>query len=76
MLFGLKTDHNHHDALDYRLITDLYFKLHQIDKIEYFFLRYTLLTAIRIGEVRLAKHQELDFDKSLCSLPAERVFLA
>ena len=73
MVFSLKTDHNHHDALDYRLIPDFYFKLHHIDTIGSFALRYTILTAARTGEVRLAKHQELDFDKSLWSLPAERM---
>ena len=73
MFFSLKSKPGHHEALDYRLIPDFYYRLQQIDTIGSLALQYAILTAVRTGEVRFTKHQELDFDKSLWSLPAERM---
>lgn len=72
-VFCIKAAVKHHEALDYHLIPDFYLKLHNIDTISSLALRYTILTAARTGEVRLATREEVYFEKGLWSLSKERM---
>ncbi|KMS54068.1 tyrosine-type recombinase/integrase [Sphingobium cupriresistens] len=67
-----KTD-SHFLALPHDQVADLMKDLKESDTAGRLALRFLILTAGRSGEVRGAKWSEIDFDKALWTIPAERM---
>ena len=72
-VFSIKAEVKHHEALDYKLIPDFYLKLHNIDTIGSFALRFIILTAGRTCEVRFATRHEINQKKSIWTVPEARM---
>lgn len=63
----------HHPALPYTQIADFVRELRCIQGSSARALEFAILTATRSGEARLAKWSEIDLDKKLWTVPAERM---
>ena len=63
----------HHRSLHYGLLPGFYAQLTQLDTIGSKALQYTILTAARTSEVRYVGRDEIDFNKMLWNVPAERM---
>lgn len=63
----------HHKALAYEQIPAFVAKLQERDAVAALALEFTILTASRSGEVTGAKWSEVDLDKALWTVPAERM---
>ncbi|MDY0242017.1 MAG: site-specific integrase [Rhodospirillaceae bacterium] len=64
---------NHHAALPYEEIGSFMTELRQQDGISARALEFSILTVARTGEVINATWNEIDFDKRLWTIPAERM---
>ena len=63
----------HHESLPYNRLPWFYSSLQQFDTISAYALQFTILTAARTSEVRLAKPEEIDFTRAIWNVPAERM---
>ena len=63
----------HHKAIPYEQIPAFVAKLHEREAVAALALEFTILTASRSGEVIGAKWDEVDLDKALWTVPAERM---
>ena len=63
----------HHKAIAYEQIPAFVAKLHEREAVAALALEFTILTASRSGEVIGAKWSEVDLDKALWIVPAERM---
>ena len=63
----------HHKALPYDAIPELVGKLHERQAVAALALEFTILTAARTGETIGATWAEVDLDKALWTIPAERM---
>ena len=63
----------HQESLPYNRLPWFYSSLQQIDTISAYALQFTILTAARTSEVRLAKPEEIDFTRAIWNVPAERM---
>ena len=63
----------HHESLPYNRLPWFYSSLRQFDTISAYALQFTILTAARTSEVRLAKPEEIDFTRAIWNVPAERM---
>jgi len=63
----------HHEAMPYKDVPAFIRKLHVLKGTGVFALEFTILTAARSGEVRKAKWVEIDLEKKLWTVPAERM---
>jgi integrase len=63
----------HHPALNYEQIGEVMAKLRQERTMTARCLEFAILTAARSGEARLTKWGEMDFEKRLWTVPAERM---
>jgi len=63
----------HHASLPYNRLPWFFSCLHQIDSISSYALQFTILTAARTTEVRLARPEEIDFTTGIWTVPAERM---
>lgn len=68
-----KLTHGHRPAMPREELSDFLFDLRARDGGGALALEFTILTAARSGEVRLATWSEIDFDRALWSIPAERM---
>ena len=75
-VFSIKAEVKHHEALDYKLIPDFYLKLHHIDTIGSFALRFIILTAGRTCEVRFATRHEINQKKIVIKKPSSMVSIS
>ena len=63
----------HHKAMSYENIPTFFAALHQREAIAALALEFTILTAARTGEVIGAKWDEIDLDKAVWTIPANRM---
>jgi integrase len=63
----------HHKALAYEAIPKFVGALHQREAVAALALEFTILTAARTGEVLGAKWDEVDLDKAIWTIPANRM---
>ncbi|MDB3891788.1 site-specific integrase [Alphaproteobacteria bacterium] len=63
----------HHESLPYNRLPWFYSSLQQFDTISSYALQFTILTASRTSEVRLARPEEIDFTGAIWNVPAERM---
>lgn len=63
----------HHKALPYEAIPEFIGKLREREAVAALALEFTILTAARTGEVIGAKWEEVDLERSLWTIPAERM---
>ena len=63
----------HHESLPYNRLPWFYSSLQQFDTISAYALQFTILTAARTSEVRLARPEEIDFTGAIWNVPAERM---
>jgi integrase len=63
----------HHKALPYEAIPKFVGKLRKRDAVAALALEFTILTAARTGEVIGARWAEVDLDKAIWTIPAERM---
>lgn len=63
----------HHNALPYEQVADFMRKLRSFDGMGPLALEFAILTATRSSEVIGARWPEIDFDKKLWTIPAERM---
>ena len=63
----------HHKAMPYENIPTFFAALHQREAIAALALEFTILTAARTGEVIGAKWDEIDLDKAVWTIPANRM---
>jgi integrase len=63
----------HHKALPYEAIPELVGKLHKREAVAALALEFTILTAARTGEMIAATWPEVDLDKAIWTVPAERM---
>ena len=63
----------HRESLPYNRLPWFYSSLQQFDTISAYALQFTILTAARTSEVRLAKPEEIDFTRAIWNVPAERM---
>ncbi|MES2119741.1 MAG: integrase arm-type DNA-binding domain-containing protein [Pseudomonadota bacterium] len=63
----------HHKAVPYEQVPAFVAKLHEREAVAALALEFTILTASRSGEVIGAKWSEVDLDKALWTVPAERM---
>ena len=63
----------HHESLPYSRLPWFYSSLQQFDTISAYTLQFTILTAARTSEVRLARPEEIDFTGAIWNVPAERM---
>nr|WP_265530711.1 site-specific integrase [Sphingomicrobium marinum] len=68
-----RTKVKHHKALPYDELPNFLATLKDSETIGRLALEFVILTAARSGEVRLATWDEVDFDKRLWTVPAERM---
>lgn len=68
-----KLSRGHHAALPYALAPAFMSELRQCDAISGLALQVCILTAARSGEVLNARWDEVDFDKALWTIPADRM---
>ena len=71
-----KLSRGHHKALPYADLPELMTRLAEIDTPASRALRFTILTASRSGEVFHMTFDEVDFDKSVWTVPASRMKMA
>jgi len=63
----------HHKAMPYESVPAFFAALHQREAIAALALEFTILTAARTGEVIGAKWDEIDLDKAVWTIPANRM---
>jgi integrase len=63
----------HHKALPYEALPSFVDKLHKREAVSALALEFTILTAARTGEVIGASWEEVDLDKAIWTIPAERM---
>lgn len=63
----------HHKALPYEAVPSFVGKLHMREAVAALALEFTILTAARTGEVIGASWEEVDLDKAIWTIPAERM---
>jgi integrase len=69
----IRLSRGHHKAMPYEAIPEFVDQLHQREAIAALALEFTVLTAARSGEVIGAKWVEVDMDKAIWTVPAERM---
>lgn len=68
-----KLTRGHHAAMDYEAIPKFFERLRERDATAALALEFAILTAARSGEALGARWSEIDFDKRLWGVPAERM---
>ncbi|HXF65642.1 MAG TPA: integrase arm-type DNA-binding domain-containing protein [Burkholderiales bacterium] len=68
-----KSRAKHYAALPYEQIGEFVTRLRALDSVGALALEFTILTAARTGEVIGAKPEEIDLDKAIWTVPAERM---
>lgn len=63
----------HHPSINYEALPDVMSKLRKNESISAYCLRFTILTATRSGESRGAMWCEIDLNKKVWDIPAERM---
>ncbi len=63
----------HHKAMPYEAIPEFFGKLHQREAVAALALEFLILTAMRTSEVIGAQWSEIDLEKALWTIPAERM---
>lgn len=63
----------HHDAMDWKLVPEFFRSLAEQPGMGALALRFTILTALRSGEVRKATWDELDLDQAIWTIPAAKM---
>ncbi|MDM7322452.1 MAG: integrase arm-type DNA-binding domain-containing protein [Gammaproteobacteria bacterium] len=63
----------HHPALPYERVAEFFGELGRIDGMAAICLRFVILTACRSGEARFARWREIDMERGLWTIPAERM---
>ena len=66
------TQNNHFAAMPYKDVPDFVMKLRGMEGVPPKALEFTILTASRSTEVMLARWDEIDLEKKLWTIPAER----